>query len=300
MPPDQLTDDRVLYGVAIVAAVLLGAVLAPFAWGATATAGGGGTVAVVELQGAISTQTTGAVEADLAEARRNDSIDAVVLAVNSPGGSVAASESLYLAVNRTAAEMPVVVSVEGAAASGGYMAALGGDVIYTTPSSMVGSVGVYGQLTPFLLSDVDGVVTTAPTKGTSGTPEEVRRTIERMKQRFVGLVMESRGDRLALDRTQVSRAKVYSGGVAVENGLADAIGGDAAAIAAAADRAGLEEYRVVRMENDPPTAGLTLAGYEHVETTRYLAMHGVPDRMVVSAAELRTGNATAGEVIVDG
>jgi protease-4 len=264
-----------LYAGAVVAALLAGAVLAPTAWGYTARPDG--TVAVVNLDGAITPASAEGVVADLERAREDDSIDAVVLRVNSPGGTVAASESIYLAVRRTAAEKPVVANVAGQAASGGYMALLASDTVYATPSSQLGSVGVYAGLPPLQLSDVDGVVTTAPSKGTAGTPEEVHRSVERMKRTFVGLVMDERGEELTVDRETVSRAKVYNGVTAVENGFADEIGGRDAAIEAAADRADVDDYDVVTIETEhtEPTTNASLA-FENVETTRYLALNGLP------------------------
>jgi protease-4 len=264
-----------LYAGAVVAALLAGAVLAPTVWGYTARPDG--TVAVVNLDGAITPASAETVVSDLEQVRDDDSIDAVVLRVNSPGGTVAASESIYLAVRETAAEKPVVANVAGQAASGGYMALLASDYVYTTPSSQLGSVGVYAGLPPFQLTDIDGVVTTAPTKGTAGTPEEVHRSVERMKRTFVGLVMDERGDELAVDRETVSRAKVYNGVTAVENGFADGIGGRDAAIEAAANRASLDDFETVTVESAAPEpATNTSLAFEDVETTTYLALNGLP------------------------
>jgi protease-4 len=221
---------------------------------------------------------------DLRAARTNDSIDAIVLRVNSPGGAVGASESLYFAVKRTAAQKPVVANVAGAAASGGYMAILGADEVYTTPSSTIGSVGVYGTLPPAQLSEVDNTVTSAPTKGTGGTEAEVRLRIERIKQRFVGLVVDERGSDLTLDRTAISRAKVYTGSRAVELGLADAVGGKGASVQLAASRASLKNYEVVTISSDDQRP-IGLFVDSDVDRTRYLALHGLPDSATVTPIE---------------
>jgi len=288
MVPEQ-QDRTAVYAVVAVAALLVGSALTPFVWGALNEPDG--TVAVVSLEGGITPQSADSVVERLDSARDNESIDAVVLRVNSPGGPVPASESLYMAVRETAAEKPVVASVAGQAASGGYMAVLGSDRIYTTPSSRLGSVGVFASVPTLQPSNVEGIVTTAPTKGTAGTPTEVRRSVERTKGRFVDLVVEERGEALTIGERTISRAKVYDGSEAVENGLADAVGGKATAIEAAADRAGLESYRAVSLGPDPSgQQGLSLTG--GVDTTRYYALYGVPDGMSVTPVEALSGNAT--------
>jgi protease-4 len=290
MDSNGTLDRTTIIVVAVIAALLVGTVLAPLAW--DYTTGPDGTVAVVTLEGPITTQTAEPVIEDLHEARTNESIDAVVLRVNSPGGAVSASESLYLAVQQTSAEMPVVANVAGTAASGGYMALLGSDQVYATPSAVVGSVGVYGTLPPAQLSSVDNIVTSAPTKGTAGDEADVRQRIDRIKQRFVGLVMDERGSNLTVDRERVSRAKVYTGSRAVELGFADEIGGRQAAIQSAAQRADLDDYRAISLASEEPsTDGLFAA--ENVDTTQYFALYGLPDSATVTPIEAINGNDTS-------
>jgi protease-4 len=209
-----------------------------------------------------------------------------------------------MAVRETAAEKPVVASVAGQATSGGYMAVLGSDYIYTTPSSQLGSVGVFASVPTIQPGNIDGIVTTARTKGTKGTPAEVRQSVEQTKLRFVNLVMEERGSALTVSEQAISRAKVYDGSVAVENGFADAVGGRAAAVRAAADRAGLESYRTVSLGPDQPQSRtLSLTG--QVDTVRYYALYGVPDGMAVTPEETlternATESAAGGDAAVPG
>ena len=141
MQPDTDTKTAA-YVVAVVAALVVSAVLAPVVWDYGTRSEG--SVAVVPIQGFVSSSSVDAVAEDLREARQNESIDAVVLKVDSPGGSAAASERLYMAVQRTAQELPVVASVQSMGASGAYYGMLPAERIYVTPSSMVGSVGVRG------------------------------------------------------------------------------------------------------------------------------------------------------------
>lgn len=296
MVPKQ-RNRTAAYVTVAVAALLVGSALAPVVWGAVDEPDG--TVAVVTLEGGIAPQTADPVIERLDHARDNESIDAVVLRVNSPGGRVPASEALYLAVRETAAEKPVIASVAGQAASGGYMAVLGSDYIYTTPSSQLGSVGVFASVPTIQPGNIDGIVTTARTKGTKGTPAEVRQSVEQTKHRFVDLVVEERGSALTVSEQAISRAKVYDGSVAVENGFADAVGGRAAAVKAAADRAGLESYRTVSLGPDQSRARtLSIAG--QVDTIRYYALYGVPDGMAVTPEETLNERNTTVEPTVDG
>jgi len=275
------------YAVVVIVAVLIGAAIAPYAYGA-ATADGG-SVAVVELSGPITTGVADEVAANLREARQNDSIDAVVLRVNSPGGAAAASEELYLAVKRTAEVMPVVASVGGFAASGAYYTIAPSDRIYVTPASGVGSIGVRAQLPEEGIPD--GEIVTGPDKATGGTAADVRRQVETLRRAFVGAVVDERGEALELSGQELSHAKVYSGARGVQLGLADEVAGLDAAIATAAGMAGLSNYDVVRYDSPVPGLGLLFQadggnvtvsaddpfGYRGVETVKYLMLYGHVD-----------------------
>ncbi len=290
--------------VLVVVGVVVGVAFAPQAWGYATDADG--SVAVVELHGTITGDSATAVVDDLREARQNDSIRAVVLDVNSPGGTASASEQLYLAVKRTAGEMPVVASVTGTAASGSYYASVPADEIYVTPASVVGSVGVRATLPS------DGVpageVVTGPDKGSGSTQDEVRQRVETLRRAFVGSVFAERGDRIELTREEVSHAKVYAGATGIQNGLADEIGGIDTAISVAADDAGLDNYDVVRMEAPQASVlsqlGLAADGdaadasteqvfeYRGVDTVQYLMLHGTIEPTADAQTEV-TANATA-------
>ncbi|WP_353633412.1 S49 family peptidase [Halobacterium sp. NMX12-1] len=291
--------------VLVVVGVVVGVAFAPQAWGYATEPDG--TVAVVELHGSITGDSASAVVDDLREARQNDSVQAVVLDVDSPGGTASASEQLYLAVKRTAGEMPVVASVTGTAASGSYYAAAPADDIYVTPASVVGSIGVRATLPSGGLPA--GEVVTGPDKGSGSTPDEVRQRVETLRRAFVGSVFAERGDRIELTREEVSHAKVYAGANGVQNGLADEIGGIDTAISAAADDAGLSDYDVVRMEAPQPSVlsqlGLATDGesadatteqvfeYRGVDTVQYLMLHGTIETDAAANETGVTANASA-------
>jgi len=284
---DSAGTTAATYVVVVVAAVLIGAMLAPFA--PTLSSPQPDRVAVIALEGPVTADSVEALRTDLREVRRNESVEAVVLDVNSPGGSVAATESLYLAVNRTAAEMPVVASVNGVGASGAYWAMLPADRIYTTPGSLVGSVGVIASV-PVGPTQVTGQLATGPDKPTGGTADDTRTRVETLHRLFLDTVYEHRGEALDLSREELAYAKVYAGARAVDNGVADRIGGINEAIAHAAGEAGLENYDVVRKEPPRRGIGILLAsgdgenrsvvveddqfGFDGVETTQYYALYG--------------------------
>ncbi|GAA0313416.1 S49 family peptidase [Halarchaeum salinum] len=269
--------------VGAVVGLLVGAAVVPTVW--DRTSGPDGSVAVIELHSTITSDTASTVIDNLREARQNDSIEAVVLDIDSPGGAAAASEQLYLAVKRTQQVMPVVTSVTGMAASGGYYTAVASDEIYVTPASSVGSVGVRATIpTPGVPA---GEIVTGPDKGATSTQTEVRQRVEALRRAFVGSVLAERN--LTLSESELSYAKLYSGARGVQLGLADSVGGIDTAISAAASRAGLSDYRVVRMESPTPnvlsqlglsadadgTASASATfGNQGVETVHYLMLHG--------------------------
>jgi protease-4 len=247
MQPERRPDRRRVtgsYAVVVVLGVVVGALLAsvvaPIAW--TDAADTGGTVAVVPIEGGITGTNAEATIDQLERAGSDPSVEAVVLVSNSPGGSAAASERLYLAVSRLAGETPVVASVDASATSGAYYAIAPSDRIYVKPSSIVGSVGVLALLGPELDPN-DLVATTGPDKLGEG-PREFRYTLESLQNAFVGAVFEQRGDRIDIPRSEVAKAGIYPGGEAVRTGLADDVGGRERAIREAADRAGLDSYDV--------------------------------------------------------
>ena len=235
-----ISETRAAYVVVVTLLVVLAAVVAPIAWnlGSTAT-DDNPTVQVITLRGGTSDANVNAVATALREARNNASTAAVVLRIDSPGGPVAPSEELYLAVNRTAAEMPVVAYVEGSAASGGYYGIVPTDEIVVKPSSTVGSIGVIVQAPLSAVEQAEQVSGTYVRSGPDKAQidqDRLREDLERLQRAFVGTVMTHRGDELDLTREEVANGRTYLGTQAVENGFADRIGDIGSAIEAAADR----------------------------------------------------------------
>lgn len=226
------------YVVAVTLAVVTAAIFAPVVWNAAPSpADEDPSVAVVTLRGGTTDANVNAVARDLREARNNDSVEAVVLRIDSSGGPVDSSEEFYLAVNRTASEMPVVAYVEGTAASGGYYGIVPADEIVVKPSSNVGSIGVIVQAPLSLIEQVEKqgetFVRSGPDKAQI-TKDGLREGIEVLQRAFVGTVMRHRADRLELTREEVANGNIYLGSRAVQNGFADRIGDIETAIERAA------------------------------------------------------------------
>lgn len=230
------------YIVIVLVGIVIGLQIAP-AVADFATQPVSGSVAVVTLSGGINGNNAASVANRLREARQDPSVAAVVLHVNSPGGGAAASEELYLAVKRTAQRKPVVTSVDSMAASGAYYAAAASDEVFVKPASLVGSVGVYFTA-PAPVPPLDQLITTGPNKLTGADQREWYYKTEAIRRAFSGAVIEGRGDRLELSAEELAYAKLYTGAEAVDNGLADRIGGLEDAVRRAAQLANLGRWSV--------------------------------------------------------
>lgn len=193
-------------------------------------------------------------------------LKALVVRVDSPGGSVLASETIRQAILQAKAQgLPVIVSMSGLAASGGYWVSTPADMIFAEPNTITGSIGVFGVIPTFenALSKIgvtaDGVRTT-PLSGQpdvfGGTTPEfdtiLQSSIEDIYRRFVGVVSASR--KLPPARVnEIGQGRVWDGGTARQIGLVDRFGGLKDAIAEAARRAKLDpaKVRTVYLEKEP-------------------------------------------------
>ena len=189
----------------------------------------------------------------------NKGIKALVVRVDSPGGSVLASERIRQAeLAAKAKKIPVVVSMGSVAASGGYWVSTPADFIYAEPSTITGSIGVFGVLPSFqgtlkkLGVGADGVKTTPLSgepdlfKGPSPEASQLIQTgVEAMYGRFLGVVAAAR-HKTPQQVDQIAQGRVWDGGTARQLGLVDGFGGIDDAIAKAAQLAGLGNERGVR------------------------------------------------------
>jgi len=211
-------------------------------------------------------QQAGAIGGDslarlIRQTREKAAIKALVLRIDSPGGSAFAADLIRQELLATkAAGIPVVVSMGTVAASGGYWIAAEADEIWAETTTITGSIGVFGMVPTFeeTLAAIgihnDGVGTN-PLAGalridrplSDQAARLIQGSVDNIYQRFVGLVATGRGlDAEAVDR--IAQGRVWTGRQAQERKLVDHLGGLDAAVAAAAVRAGVEDYETVPIE----------------------------------------------------
>jgi protease IV len=233
----KLTFWRVVAAlIAIAAVVTVGLIATPGGRGLTSA----GSIARINIEGLIRSDQE---RVEALERLEKSKAAAVIVHINSPGGTTAGSEQLYDALTRLKAKKPLVVVVEGLAASGGYITAIAADHIVAKQSSLVGSIGVLFQFPNFteLLKTV-GVkveeVKSSPLKaapnGFEPTSPEARAALDALVKDsyawFRGLVKARRGmDDALLEK--VSDGRVFTGRQAIELKLIDQLGDEKAAVA---------------------------------------------------------------------
>jgi len=194
-----------------------------------------------------------AVEQALGDAN----VKAVVLRIDSPGGSALASDMIYRHIRRLAEQKPLVASMGNVAASGGYYVAAASPVILAEPATVTGSIGVVGgKLVLGGLLERIGITTYSLRRGAVAgtfdptepfTPAQRQRVQEIMAhiyRTFVERVLHMRRDKLTRPIDEVAGGRVFTGRQASKVGLVDRIGGLADAVRLAAERAGLEAYDI--------------------------------------------------------
>ncbi len=267
------------YLLVVILALVVGLLLAPVAFFGVAS--DPAQVAVVPVAGTIDGPNEQQISAQLTQAREDPDVEAVVLLINSGGGSAVASEELYLEISRTADEMPVVASVNAGALSGAYFAAAPADEIYAKPASQVGSVGVI-VAAPQDIEPQDLLITTGPSKTVPDDQRALQYGIEEVSNAFANAVMEHREEEMELTRGELTEAGIYTGTTANELGLVDRIGDREQATAKAAQLAGLDEYSVTVLQPDGSVRFIAQANYVAADT---------PEKELVSPSYL-TGQGT--------
>lgn len=212
-----------------------------------------------------STITSKQMTKDLQELREDDDVKAVVLRVNSPGGSAYASEQIWREVQLLSKEKPVIVSMGALAASGGYYISCGANKIFAEPTTLTGSIGIFGMipdatelLTDKLGLSFDVVKTNAHSDfGAMGRPLNesecrlMQAYINQGYELFTGRVAQGRN--ISQDSVKaVAEGRVWTGEQAMKIGLVDKLGNLNDAIAAAAKAAKIEKYSVGRYPEPAP------------------------------------------------
>jgi len=225
------------------------------------------TIAGMIVDGKAGPGTAGGdtIATQIEDGIRNKGIKALVVRVDSPGGSVLASERIRQALLEAKSKrIPVVVSMGSVAASGGYWVSTPADFIYAEPSTITGSIGVFGIIPSFqgtlkkLGVGADGVKTTALSgepdlfKGPSPEASQlIQSGVNSMYGRFLNIVAEAR-HKTPQQVDQIAQGRVWDGGTARQLGLVDGFGGMSDAIGKAAQLAKLGNERTVRYLEEQP------------------------------------------------
>lgn len=217
--------------------------------------------AVGDIQGGNSdddSMGSETISKEIRKARKDEKIKAIVLRVNSPGGSALASDVMWREVVLAKKEKPVIVSMGDVAASGGYYISCAADSIFAQPNTITGSIGVFGVLmnAKKMVNNKLGImIDTVKTNRFAdlGSPFRPLTELERniiqqgvndIYTDFITKVAEGRGMKVA-DVDSIGQGRVWSGEDALEIGLVDKLGGIKDAIACAARMAESENYRVL-------------------------------------------------------
>lgn len=229
-------------------------------------AGFGDKIAVVDIEGVIIEPRT--IVKDLKRYAKDDSIKAIILHINTPGGGAAASQEIYDEVKRIreSKKKPVVASIETLGASGGYYVAVATNKIYANPASIVGSIGVitqwysYGELLRWLkMKDVTikaGELKDAGNPARDLTPAEkayIQGLIDDMHVQFIEAVAEGRKMKAA-DVKPLADGRVWTGSQALGMKMVDHLGDFETALKETAKQVGISgEPTVVRPEKEERT-----------------------------------------------
>ncbi|GAB1487766.1 signal peptide peptidase SppA [Opitutaceae bacterium] len=237
---------------------------------------------------------------ELRRLRQDNDIDAIVVRVNSPGGSATASEHIQREIRLAKEDKPVVVSMGSYAASGGYWISAYGDRIFAEPSTITGSIGVFGvQFDVKKLANetlgltFDSVKTgryadmfTITRPKTESELAVIQSMVDWIYEEFITKVAEARQiDRAVVE--EIAQGRVWSGTQALDLGLVDEVGGLDAALAYAASSAGLgDNYRIVEFPREKPLAEALV---EMIDGIRPATRSGVASRWLSRLQEPLAG-----------
>lgn len=203
------------------------------------------------LLGGAGTAGSDTIVGQLEQARRERSVQAVILRVDSPGGSAFASDEIWRAVDRLQREKPVIVSMGGVAASGGYYVSAGANKIFASPATITGSIGVYGgKVSLEGLYEKVGLNYELYNRGRNAAMYSMSKPMDEVEyaalDRMIGSTYAQFKQRVISGRhlspekvEQVARGRVWSGRDALEQGLVDELGGMMEAIDEAREMADL-------------------------------------------------------------
>ncbi len=200
-------------------------------------------IGIIRLNYAIYSYTAQDMIAQINYAIDHPEVRAVVLALDSPGGTVADTEAVYMELSRLRAKKPVVTAVNSIAASGAYYLSVNTDYIYAKPTSLVGNVGVINYLppAPFIIEDV---ITTGPYKLWGAPRDTEMRQTEMVKEGFFQAVQLGRGEKLKVEPEVILSGEIWTGVRAARLGVIDELGTEMDAVRKAAELARVANYDI--------------------------------------------------------
>jgi len=209
-------------------------------------------IGVIDVQTPISSAFAAAISQEIDYAINARDIKAVVLMINSPGGSASAGHDVYFQIRKLREEKPVVASMDVLAASAAYQIGVAANEIYAKPASIIGNVGVImGQPSPETLSE--RFITTGPFKSTGGSATSYLQKLNLLHADFRDSVVAERSNApnpLKLSPEQVATGEIWIGIEAQEYGIIDELGSNLDAIDRAAEMAGLSNYEIVNVRDE--------------------------------------------------
>ena len=311
---EKITGNRSQGILALIVIVMIAALASLYFWEPVTENGFissvKGTIGVIEVYGVLDDKNYAYLLSQaVQEAITDDDVKAVVLEIDSPGGSAYLTEQVYLDIIELKSEKPVV-AFTSMALSGGYYIAVAADHIFALPSSMVGNVGVIGTGPDWIVPS-ETTLETGPYKITGFSPERFPFDLTVVLENFADAVEEGRNGKLTIPMDDVVKGSIWMGSEAINNGIIDEIGSVQTAISYAASLAGLDEWDVdsllFRVANETVSTELEYPTIEELNERNpppalyYLYMPGdiymesqVPDTINVTAS-----SGHVGDVIVD-
>jgi len=255
-------------------------------------------IAVVIAEGSITPGEGNEVETDgiksgkyekiFRKIRDNDRIKAVVLRINSPGGSLTASDVLWREIMLTKEKVPVIASMSDLAASGGYYLSMACDTIVALPNTITGSIGIFGVFfnAEELLEDKLGITHDVVKTGEFSDIFNLTRPLTAYERTIIQSVIDegyetfttkaSEGRNMPLDKLRnIAGGRVWTGEQAKENGLVDVLGGFNDAVGLAADMADLKEYRLKYYPQQKPFIQALISQFEEMSMGYFVQQYEI-------------------------
>jgi protease-4 len=214
-------------------------------------------IGIIRLEDAIYSYTARDMIKQIEYASEHPEVRAVVLVLDSPGGTVVDTEAVYLELAKLREKKPVVTVINSMAASGAYYLSVGTDYIYSKPSSLVGNIGVISYLPPVPMI-FEEIISTGPYKLWGAARDSEMRQADAIKEAFLEAVVLGRGQRLKAEPEVITSGQIWMGNEAVRLGFADELGTESDALDKAAELARVANYETAELRE---LAGIVIEPY---------------------------------------